>query len=85
MRIKECIARVKELEARMDSLITDLKQKYNFEIGDRLVDSQNYPRNDIDIYPITKILAELKSIRYEWLPLRKALEEEILNNQSDTE
>lgn len=75
----ELISRTKELQQKMDKILAKLQEEYSYKLGDRLVDDQGYPRSDIDVYLVSKSLAEYKRIRKEWEPLRKELESLILN------
>ncbi|KAI5181543.1 hypothetical protein NEOKW01_1719 [Nematocida sp. AWRm80] len=77
MNTKQSIERLKTLEKQMNTIITQLETEYSYSIGDKLVDTEDYPRADIDVYSISKLLSEYREINKEWRVLREKIEEEI--------
>ncbi|KAI5188373.1 hypothetical protein NECID01_0004 [Nematocida sp. AWRm77] len=69
--------RAKTLQKEMDCIITELQEKYGYALGEPLVDQDAFPRKDIDVYSISKLLSRYKAIQKEWVPLRKELEEAV--------
>ncbi|KAH9385967.1 uncharacterized protein NEMAJ01_0863 [Nematocida major] len=77
---KERIDKLKELEKKMAQLLDKLRNEYSYTLGDPLVDKEGYPRSDIDVYMVCKEIEEYKKAKQEWAPLRKLVEEELLNH-----
>lgn len=75
--MKEKIEKTKEIEKEMNEILNKVEKEYNYRIGDSLIDREGYPRNDIDVYSISKCLQRFREIRSEWQPLRKEIEEEL--------
>ncbi|KAI5192034.1 hypothetical protein NEMIN01_1782 [Nematocida minor] len=71
--------RAKELQEKMNKIIEKLQNEHAYTLGEPLVDEEGYPRNDIDVYLVSKLLAEYKGILKEWKPLRKMVEEDVFN------
>lgn len=76
--LEEKIARVKKVEEEMNQIAEELESTYNYRMNDKLVDSEGYPRGDIDVYNISKLLRKYRELHSEWRPLRKEVEEEVL-------
>lgn len=75
MSIGEKYTQMKEMEGRMDEMITKLSHEHSFHIGDSMVGRDGFPRNDIDVYLVSKILGDYYKTKGEWMLLRKEVED----------
>jgi len=75
---REVIERLKTVEKEMGKIADTLSTEYNYSFGDPLVDSEKYPRSDIDVYNISKTLSRYKEMQRTWKDLRSRVEERIL-------
>lgn len=73
MNVEEKHQELKKMEARMNELIGKLSSEYKFDLGERTLDKEGFPRGDIDVYSVRKLLEEYYQIKGEWKTLREEL------------
>lgn len=75
--------RLKALEQKMNEIVNSLHKDYSYTLGESLLDSEGYPRNDIDTYLVSKLIKEYKNLLTEYKPLRRMVEEEVFDALRD--
>jgi hypothetical protein len=73
MNVEQKHQELKKMEERMNELITRLSLEYKFDLGERTLDSEGFPRGDIDVYSVRKLVGEYYQIKGEWKTLREEL------------
>lgn len=83
--LQQQVAKVKQLQQEMDAIITELKETYGYTLGEPLVDQDQFPRADLDVYNVSKLVGRYRRLHREWGPLRKAVEERVMARYSKDE
>lgn len=70
------LERKDSLEGRIKAIVSEL-EGLSVGISGKLVDSEGYPRNDLDLYHIRELRNEYSRLQTDHKALMKAIEEEL--------